>query len=159
MRPTVTASALSRWDAISRSRPTAICHFQQFYNALRARCGDPVQPAGQVTKVFAFQFGGYPFAMRATLSPGREAGAVGTLETTVFNGATSKLVNLRPPDANFNACWLPLDLRDAWRGAAKYARDHGGSGLRDIGMTRAEYDENGHDYMKEHRWASPFYRP
>lgn len=118
MRPTVTASALSRWDAISRSRPTAICHFQQFYNALRARCGDPVQPAGQVTKVFAFQFGGYPFAMRATLSPGREAGAGSTLETTVFNGATGKLVNLRPPDAKFNACWLPLDLRDAWRGAA-----------------------------------------
>ena len=52
-----------------------------------------------------------PVTNNATLSPGREAGAGSTLETTVFNGATGKLVNLRPPDARFNACWLPLDLR------------------------------------------------
>lgn len=45
---------------------------------------------------------------------------------------------------------------DAWRGAAKFA-ETGGRVFKDACITKAEYEEMGNGYIKEHAFGNVFY--
>ncbi|KAI5303443.1 Nuclear actin-protein involved in chromatin remodeling, partial [Ascosphaera atra] len=60
---------------------------------------------------------------------------------------------------------LPLDsglrvrragdpILDAWKGAAGWAHKLGRDGLKKVSVTKAEYEEMGSEYMKEHGYGN-----
>ena len=70
----------------------------------------------------------------------------------------NELRSVLPTGQIFNLKKAADPQRDAWRGAARFARDHG-AGLSSVGLSRAQYDELGHDYLIEHPFSSPFFMP
>lgn len=67
------------------------------------------------------------------------------------NRIKQELRMLNPPELPINIVNSCDPLLDAWRGGAMLARDSftGGS-LKDFSISKAQYEECGHHYLKEH---------
>lgn len=72
-----------------------------------------------------------------------------------FNGLANRLkTDLRrdlPVEVNIEVSVGSEPQLDAWRGLAKWSKN------TDAYVSRAEYSENGADYVKEHLWGNPYH--
>ncbi|KAI5288846.1 Nuclear actin-protein involved in chromatin remodeling [Ascosphaera aggregata] len=73
---------------------------------------------------------------------------------TLFKGFKERLEDdlraVLPMDSGLNVRSAANPILDAWKGAASWAKGLGRDGLRHVSVTRAEYDEMGSEYMKDH---------
>ena len=65
---------------------------------------------------------------------------------------------LNPPEIPINVVRSQDAMLDAWRGGALLARTcFSGSRLQDFSISKAQYEECGHHYLKEHFCSNFFY--
>ena len=89
------------------------------------------------------------------------------LQNVYLTGGTSLLPNfaerltvdlrsMRPYQSSFSVIPAPHKTLDAWRGASSWGGDERNSQWF---VSRAEYEENGSEYLKEHSASNPYITP
>ena len=70
----------------------------------------------------------------------------------------AELRMLNPPEMPINVVKSYDPMLDAWKGGAMLAREHfNGSSIREFSISKAQYEECGHHYLKEHFCSNYLY--
>lgn len=81
-----------------------------------------------------------------------------TLVPNFDNRIKQELRMINPPEQTINVVQSLDSMLDAWKGGALLARERfTGAGLQDFSISKAQYEECGHHYLKEHLLSNVIY--